>query len=219
MRIGVLGTGMVGAAIGGKLVALGHEVMMGSREAGNEKALAWAESAGAGASEGSFADAAGFGELVVNCTAGVHSLEALQAAGSANLAGKVLVDVANPLDFSAGMPPSLTVVNTDSLGEQLQRSFPDMRVVKALNTMNCEVMVDPGRVAGEHDVFLCGDDESAKHEVAELLASFGWPADRIRDLGGIRSARGTEMYLPLWLSLLGVLGTGDFNIAVVPATG
>ncbi len=217
MRIGVLGTGMVGAAIAGRLVALGHEVMMGSREAGNEKARAWAESNGADASEGSFADAAAFGELVVNCTAGAHSLEALQAAGSANMAGKLLIDVANPLDFSAGMPPTLTVANTDSLGEQIQRAFPDVRVVKALNTMNCEVMVDPRRVPGEHDVFLCGDDEGAKQQVAELLSSFGWPAGRIRDLGGIRSARGTEMYLPLWLSLLGTLGSGDFNIAVVRA--
>ena len=217
MRIGVLGTGIVGVAIAGKLVALGHEVMMGSREAGNEKARVWVESAGAGASEGSFADAAAFGELVVNCTAGAHSLEALQAAGSQNLAGKVLIDIANPLDFSAGMPPTLIVANTDSLGEQLQRTFPEARIVKALNTMSCEVMVDPGRIPGEHDVLLCGDDGDAKRQMADLLTSFGWPAERIRDLGGIRAARGTEMYLPLWLSLFGALGSGDFNIAVVCA--
>ena len=217
MRIGVLGTGIVGVAIAGKLVSLGHGVMMGSREAGNEKARVWVESAGAGASEGSFADAAAFGELVVNCTAGAHSLEALQAAGSQNLAGKVLIDIANPLDFSAGMPPTLIVANTDSLGEQLQRTFPEARIVKALNTMSCEVMVDPGRIPGEHDVLLCGDDGDAKRQMADLLTSFGWPAERIRDLGGIRAARGTEMYLPLWLSLFGALGSGDFNIAVVRA--
>jgi predicted dinucleotide-binding enzyme len=217
MKIGVLGTGMVGQAIAGKLVSLGHEVTMGAREAGNEKARAWAEGAGPAASEGSFADAAGFAELVVNCTAGAHSLDALDAAGGANLAGKVLLDVANPLDFSAGMPPTLTVANTDSLGEQIQRAHPETKVVKALNTMNCEVMVDPARVPGTHAVFLCGDDGDAKRQVTELLESFGWPPGRIVDLGGIGSARGTEMYLLLWLSLWGALGTGDFNIGVMRA--
>lgn len=217
MRIGVLGTGMVGSAIAGRLVELDHQGKMGSREAGNEKARAWAKDAGEGASEGSFADAAAFGELIVNCTSGAHSLEALAAAGHENVAGKVLIDVANPLDFSGGMPPTLTVANTDSLGEQIQRAFPDTKVVKALNTMNCDVMVDPAKVPGEHDVFISGNDEAAKSQVRELLKSFGWPAARIVDLGGIRSARSSEMYLPLWLSLWGVLGTGHFNIGVMRA--
>jgi 8-hydroxy-5-deazaflavin:NADPH oxidoreductase len=140
MKLAVLGTGIVGATIASKLVALGHEVRMGSRTTGNERAVAWAEEAGAGASEGTFADAATFGEVVFNCTAGTASLEALSAAGEENLAGKVLVDVANPLDFSQGMPPTLAVCNTDSLGEQIQRAFPDARVVKTLNTVNAEVM-------------------------------------------------------------------------------
>jgi predicted dinucleotide-binding enzyme len=217
MKIGVLGTGMVGNAVAGKLVELGHEVRMGSREAGNEKARAWADAAGERASEGTFADAAAHGELVVNCTAGEHSLEALEQAGTDNLAGKVLLDVANPLDFSGGMPPTLGVANTDSLGERIQRAFPEARVVKSLNTMNCQVMVEPTRVPGEHDVFVCGDDERAKSDVAALLRSFGWASERIVDLGGIRSARGMEMYLPLWLSLYGTLGSGDFNIAVIRA--
>ena len=130
MRIGVLGTGMVGHALAGKLVELGHEVTMGSRRAGNEKAVAWASAAGDTAREGSFADAAGFAEMVVNATAGTASLDALSAAGSGNLAGKVAVEVANPLDFSGGMPPILSVCNTDSLGEQIQRAFPEARVVK-----------------------------------------------------------------------------------------
>jgi hypothetical protein len=215
MRIGVLGTGMVGSTIGTKLVGLGHEVMMGSREAGGEKAQAWVEEAGPGASEGTFADAAAFGELVFNCTAGIHSLAALQAAGPTNLAGKVLVDVANPLDFSQGFPPSLAVSNTDSIGEQLQRALPETRVVKALNTMNCSVMVDPGAVPGDHAAFLCGEDAAAKAQVAALIGTFGWPPERILDLGGIRSARGMEMYLPLWLELMGALGTGTFNIGVL----
>jgi predicted dinucleotide-binding enzyme len=215
MKIGVFGTGMVGEAIGFRLVGLGHEVKMGSRQAGNEKAQAWADAAGAGASEGSFADAAAFGELLFNCTAGMHSIAVLESAGTENLADKVLVDVANALDSSAGMPPTLGVCNTDSLGEQIQRAFPETRVVKALNTMNAAVMVDPASVPGAHDVFVCGDDAEAKREVGELLQSFGWPADRVRDLGGIRAARGTEMYVALWLTLYGTIGNGAFNIAVV----
>lgn len=217
MRISVLGTGMVGQAIASKLVGLGHEVKMGSRQAGNEKAVAWAQAAGERAGEGSFADAAAFGELIVHCTAGTHSLAALGEAGVANLAGKVLIDIANPLDFSAGMPPTLAVCNTDSLGEQIQSTFPDTKVVKALNTMNCEVMVDPASLPGDHVVFVAGEDGGAKQRVSELLQSFGWPPHRIVDLGGIRAARGTEMYLPLWLSLYGAFGTGSFNIGVMHA--
>ncbi len=214
MRIGVLGTGMVGRTIGSKLAELGHEVRMGSRRAGNEAAVDWAAGAGDGASEGSFEDAAGFGELIFNCTAGGASLEALAMAGEANLHGKVLVDVANPLDFSGGMPPTLSICNDDSLGERIQAAFPETLVVKALNTMNCSVMVDPGRVPGEHIAFVCGENKSAKERVAGLLGEFGWPAKRIVDLGGIAAARGTEMYLPLWLALYGKLGTGEFNVAI-----
>jgi predicted dinucleotide-binding enzyme len=206
---------MVGMALATKLVELGHEVMMGSRTADNKQAAEWVAAALSGASQGTFADAAGFGELLVNCTAGASSLEALRSAGSESLGGKVLVDVANPLDFSRGMPPSLSVSNTDSLGEQIQRAFPDARVVKALNTMNCEVMVNPARVAGEHDVFVAGDDDAAKAIVRELLESFGWSSERVVDLGDITAARGTEMYVSLWLRLWGTLQTGDFNIKVV----
>ena len=216
MKIGVLGTGMVGEAIASRLVSLGHEVKMGSRQAGNEKAVAWAAEASEAASEGSFADAAAHGEIVFNCTAGSASLQALDAAGAENLAGKVLVDVANPLDFSAGMPPTLSVCNTDSLGESIQRQFPDARVVKALNTVNASVMVTPDRVPGDHALPICGDD-GAKPQVIELLAGFGWPQDRIVDLGDISGARGMEMYLPLWLGLMNSLGTASFNIALAVA--
>jgi 8-hydroxy-5-deazaflavin:NADPH oxidoreductase len=215
MNIGVLGTGMVGRAIATKLASLGHEIRMGSRKAGNEDAVAWVKEAGNGASEGTFADAAQFGELVINCTAGVASVDALTAAGADNLAGKVLVDVANALDLSKGRPPTLAFCNDDSLGERIQAAFPEARVVKTLNTMNCQVMVDPARVPGEHAVFLSGDDDSAKREVAALLGNFGWPEERIIDLGGISTARGPEMYLPLWLSLYGRLQSGDFNIGVM----
>jgi len=206
---------MVGNAIASRLVGLGHEVQMGSREAGNEKAREWVLGAGPNASEGTFADAAAFGELVFNCTAGEHSVAALEMAGAANLAGKVLVDVANVLDFSGGRPPAVGVGAKDSLGEQIQRAFPDAKVVKALNTMNCNVMVDPTKVPGEHDVFVCGEDGDAKAQVAAVLREFGWPAEHIVDLGGISAARGTELYIALWLNLWGVVGSGEFNIALV----
>ena len=171
MRIGVIGTGSVGKTIGTKLVELGHEVTMGSRSATNEQAAEWAASAGAGASHGTFADAAAAGELVFNCTAGMVSLEALGAAGEENLSGKVLVDVSNALDFSKGRPPTLSVCNDDSVGEQIQRAFPEAKVVKALNTMNAGVMVAPASIPGEHDVFVCGNDDGAKAQVSELLES------------------------------------------------
>jgi 8-hydroxy-5-deazaflavin:NADPH oxidoreductase len=214
VRISVIGTGTVGKTIGTKLVELGHDVTMGSRSATNESAAEWVALAGARASQGTFADAAAFGELVFNCTAGTVSLEALSAAGDENLAGKVLVDVSNPLDFSKGRPPTLSVCNDDSVGEQIQRAFPEARVVKALNTMNAGVMVDPASIPGEHDVFMCGNDDGAKAQVSELLQSFGWPAERIIDLGDITAARGPEMYLPLWLRLMGAVGP-QFNIKVV----
>jgi predicted dinucleotide-binding enzyme len=215
VRFGVLGTGMVGNTIAGKLASLGHDVTMGSRSADNEDAAAWAESAGERASHGTFADAASGSDVIFNCTAGSASLEALLAAGEENLSGKLLVDMANPLDFSRGMPPSLSVMGTDSLAEQIQRAFPDARVVKTLNTVNCKVMVDPGRVPGDHDVFVCGNDDAAKTEVRELLESFGWPPGSVLDLGDISAARGTEAYLLLWLRLMGMAGGADFNIKVV----
>src|SRR5262245_12314565 len=214
MRFGVLGTGMVGNAIATKLVQLGHEVTMGSRTAGNERAQTWAQTVGRDGAAGTFADAAEFGELIVSCIAGVHTVEALEASRRRNLEGKVVVDVANPLDFSNGMPPTLSVCNTDSLGEQIQRVFPECRVVKALNTMNCTVMVDPASVPGNHNAFLCGSYEEAKQDVTRLLESFGWPRPRIVDLGDIAASRGMEMYVALWLRFYGSVGGPHFNIAL-----
>jgi 8-hydroxy-5-deazaflavin:NADPH oxidoreductase len=214
MKFGVLGSGMVGSTIATKLVSLGHEVRMGSRDAKNEKGRVWVASAGRGASQGTFADAAAFGEVVFNCTAGMASIDALKSAGAAALAGKVLVDVANPLDFSKGMPPTLSVSNSDSLGETIQRTFPDAKVVKALNTVNASVMVNPGRVPGEHDLFVAGNDAGAKAQVVRLLKEeFGWK--NVNDLGDITAARATESYLHLWLRLYGALQTPDFNLHVV----
>jgi predicted dinucleotide-binding enzyme len=200
MRIGVLGTGVVGTTIAGKLRELGHDVVIGSRTAGEDAVP--------------FADAAAHGELVFNCTNGNASLEALNAAGAENLAGKVLVDVANALDFSHGRPPLVGVSTGDSVGEQIQRAFPETKVVKALNTVNANVMIDPSIVPGEHNLFISGNDEQAKAQVAELLQTFGWPAERILDLGDITGARGQEMYVALWLRLVGVAGGASFNIRV-----
>jgi 8-hydroxy-5-deazaflavin:NADPH oxidoreductase len=199
MRIGVLGTGMVGRAIAGKLAELGHDVRVGSRTAGDDSVT--------------FADAAAHGELVFNCANGAASLDALTAAGADNLDGKVLIDVANPLDFSGG-GPALFTTSTESLGERIQAAFPGARVVKSLNTINCNLMVDPASVPGDHVVFVAGNDDDAKARARELLGEFGWPDERVIDLGDITAARGTEHYLMLWLRLMGVAGGPNFNISV-----
>jgi 8-hydroxy-5-deazaflavin:NADPH oxidoreductase len=213
MRIGILGTGVVGKTLGTKLVKLGHDVRMGSRSAGGENAKSWKNAAGGKSSEGTFADAAAHGEMVFNCTSGMVSLEVLKAAGAKNLEGKVLVDVANPLDFSKGMPPTLSVCNTDSLGEQIQRAFPAARVVKALNTVTASAMVDPSSIAGVHDVFVCGNDADAKAKVVDLLKNgFGWK--EVVDLGDITGARSQEMILPLWLRLFMKFQSPNVNIHV-----
>lgn len=216
MKIGIIGTGMVGSAIGNKLVALGHEVKMGSRTANNEKAVAWAKGAGAKASQGTFADAAGFAEqLVFNCTNGMGSIEALKGAGAQNLKGKILIDISNPLDFSKGMPPTLFSGNTDSLGEQAQAALPDTKVVKTLNTVTASIMVDAGKIGGgDHQLFVCGNDAAAKSTVGEFLKTqFGWK--NILDLGDISQSRGTESFLALWIRMYGALKTAEFNIKIV----
>lgn len=213
MRIGVLGTGGVGQTLGSRLVERGHEVRLGARSAANEKAADWARRAGGRASHGTFAETARFAEVVLNCTAGTGSLEAIEAAGAANLAGKILIDVANPLDFSRGMPPTLTVCNTNSLAEQIQRALPATRVVKALNTVNAAVMADPASVPGDHDLFICGNDPDARRAVADWLREwFGWRI--IHDLGDISAARGMEMILPIWIRLMQSLGTPHFNFHI-----
>jgi predicted dinucleotide-binding enzyme len=225
MRFGILGTGIVGKTIATRLAGLGHEVMVGTRDPqetmsrtepdryGNPPFNAWQEEHRE-VSLGTFAEAAAHSETVVNATAGASSLEALEQAGEENLNGKVLIDIANPLDFSRGMPPTLLVSNTDSLGEQIQRRFPEVKVVKTLNTMNAYVMVDPAQLAGaDHTVFVCGDDAEAKTKVSELLRSFGWID--IIDVGDITTARGTEMMLPVWVRLFGVLQKPIYNFKIV----
>jgi len=226
MRIGVLGTGMVGKAVAARLAGLDHEVLVGTRDPavtlareepdryGNPPFRGWLEQH-PDVKLGSFADAAVHGELLVNATAGEASLDALRLAGEANLAGKVLVDIANALDYSQGMPPTPLVGTADSLGERIQRAFPAARVVKALNTMSAPLMVDPAQLAGgDHSVFVCGDDPDAKALVTGLLTDgFGWRD--VIDLGDITTARGPESLLPLWLRLWGTLQAPMFNFKVV----
>ena len=215
MKVGILGTGMVGNSIGSKLVQLGHEVKMGSRTSDNIKATKWVKNNGTTASQGTFADATSFGEIIFNCTGGGVSLDVLKMAGNENLRGKILVDIANPLDFSKGMPPSLfpDLCNTTSVGEEIQKTFPDVKVVKTLNTVNCLIMVNPSMLSGDHDMFICGNNEEAKSNVKDILTSFGWVS--IFDLGNISGARGMEMILPLWVRLYGTFQSPNFNFKVV----
>jgi predicted dinucleotide-binding enzyme len=225
VRFGILGTGVVGKTIASRLAGLEHEVMVGTRDPaetlsrnepdayGNPSFSAWQEEHPE-VRLGTFAEAAAHGATVVNATAGAVSLEALEQAGEANLNGKILIDVANPLDFSKGMPPTLSVSNTDSLGEQIQRRFPEAKVVKTLHTMNAQLMVDPAQLGGgDHTVFVGGDDAEAKATVKDLLRSFGW--SDIVDLGVITTARGTEMMLPVWVRLFGALQKPLFNFKLV----
>lgn len=212
-KIGILGTGMVGRAVGTRLVGLGHDVFMGARQPGNTVAAKWAQAAAGRA--GTFEEAAAHGEVLVNATAGAGSLAAMRQAGAAGLDGKVVLDTSNPLDFVNGFPPSLNPVNTDSLGEQLQVAFPRARFVKTLNTVIASVMVDPGALPEPHDVFVAGEDEDAKEVARGLLVELGWQREHIIDLGGIRASRGTEMYMALWLAMDSAFQSGDFNIRVV----
>lgn len=226
MKIGVLGTGMVGQTIAAKLAERGHEVMIGTRDPAATLARSephpygfppfseW-HKAHPQVTLGDLATAAAHGEMLVNATNGFGSLPALNQAGAANLGDKILIDISNPLDFSQGMPPSLTVCNTDSLAEQIQRAFPRVKVVKTLNTLTAALMVNPGQLAGgDHHIFVSGSDAEAKAQVTELLKrDFGWK--HVIDLGDITTARGVEMLLPIWVRLMGALQTPMFNFKIV----
>jgi predicted dinucleotide-binding enzyme len=224
MKIGVLGSGRVGQQLGAALARAGHNVMLGTRtpddlerdRGTNAVSLGeWQRGAGDNARVGTFAETAAHGDVVINATSGDASIAALRAAGAGNLAGKIVIDVANPLDFSKGMPPTLTICNDDSLGEQIQAEFPDAKVVKTLNTTNLSVMTDPARLGdGDHTLFVCGNDADAKAQVTRYVKEwFGWKD--VMDLGDITTARGTEMYLPIYIRIMMSLGTPVFNIKVV----
>lgn len=227
MKIGIMGTGIVAQTLGAKIMKKGHDVMFGTRDVartlqrsepdpmGNPPFAQWLQKHSRAKLE-SFRDAAGFGEVIINATAGVASLAALNQAGEENLKGKILMDVANPLDLSQGLPPTFTVCNSDSLGEQIQKAFPETKVVKTLNTVNCRLMVNPALIPGDHHIFVSGNDEEAKRQVSDYLSNwFGWKKKNIIDLGDITTSRGTEMALALWIRLVNVLQTPILNYHIV----
>lgn len=229
MRIAIIGTGTVGQTFASKLIILGHDVMMGTRNVseklsstardgyGNPPFNEW-HAENKGVNLGTFAEAASFGEIILNVTQGGKSINALKLADTKNLSGKILVDIANPLDFSQGMPPCLIpeLSNTNSLGEEIQKIFPDAKVVKTLNTMWCGLMVNPAMIGGgDHTNYICGNDTDAKNQVKSLLNEFGWRSENIIDLGDISSSRGTEAVLPIWLRIWGATQNGAFNFKIV----
>lgn len=227
MKTAVFGTGIVGQVIASRLADLGHSVVIGTRSPdetlsrmskdgnGNPPFREWYEQHKSRINLSTYAEAASASDLIINCTKGQSTIAALQTAGSPNLEGKILIDVANPLDFSKGVPPTLSPGNTDSLGELIQRTFPEVKVVKTLNTMNCYLMVNPALLQEDHSVFISGNDAAAKDTVKNLLETFGWKAHNIIDLGDISSARGTEQLLPIWIRLYGMLNSPMFNFKVV----
>jgi hypothetical protein len=228
-KIAIIGTGTVGQTYASKLITLGYDVMMGTRNVaeklasttkdgyGNPPFGEWYASNKA-VKLGTFAEAAAFGEIVINVTQGANSINALKLADAKNLSGKIIIDVANPLDFSKGMPPTLVpeLSNTNSLGEEIQKTFPGASVVKALNTMWCGLMVNPNMIGGgDHTSFICGNDADSKFTVKSLMNEFGWKDENIIDLGDISAARGTEAVLPVWLRIWGATQNGAFNFKIV----
>jgi predicted dinucleotide-binding enzyme len=216
MKIGMLGTGMVGETLGTKFVQLGHQVKMGSRSANNESAAKRAAKNGANASTGTFADAADFGEMNFLCLKGDVELDVVRSVGANPFGCKIVVDVSNPLDFSHGMPPSLSICNTNSLGEEVQKALPSAKVIKTLNTVNCEIMIEPGKAGEQPSMMICGNDAEAKTKVTAILKTLGWID--IIDLGDIKKSRATEMLLPAWLSLMQTFGNPYFGFKVVRAS-
>jgi hypothetical protein len=229
MKIALIGTGIVGRTLASKLLEVGHEVMMGTRNVQNKLASTEKDSYGnppfsewlrtnSKVKLGSFAEAAAEGELIINATHGSSSVSALILAGTKNLEGKILIDIANPLDFSKGVPPGLLpgLNNTNSLGEEIQKTFPGAMVIKTLNTMWCGLMINPDLVGnGDHMNFISGNSAEAKNSVKKLLYQFGWLEKNIIDIGDITGARATESMLPIWLRLMGVLKGGVFNFKIV----
>ncbi len=221
MKIGIIGTGSVGQTFAPRLIELGHEVMMGTRNVEAKKADAafsrWHESNKI-VRLGTFAEAAAFGEIVLNVTHGGSSIQALKLAEEKNLSGKIIIDIANPLDASNGMPPVLIkeLSNTNSLGEEIQKTFPDAKVVKTMNTMWAGIMVNPKMIDnGNHTAFICGNNDGAKATVKALMNEFGWENSSILDIGDISASRGTEAILPVWLRIWGARQNAAFNFMVV----
>jgi hypothetical protein len=219
MNIGVLGTGSVGETIASALISKGHSVMMGSRSSTGEKAAKWVKGHKKGASQGSFNEAAAFGEIVFICLNGEFAISAIRTIDDGMVDRKIVVDVTNPLDFSSGMPPTILegLGNSNSLGEEIQKELPHAFVVKALNTVNYKLMVDARKVnKGDHHLFLCGNDLQAKNQLKHFLVDqFHWKPDHLIDLGDITKSRAIEAILPFWVTVWQALGTPLFNFKIV----
>jgi 8-hydroxy-5-deazaflavin:NADPH oxidoreductase len=221
MKIAILGTGNVGQTYASKFIELGHEVMIGTRNPDDtrkkEKFTEW-HTTNSKVQLATFADTVAFGEIIVNALQGTATIDVVKSISLSLFDNKILMDVSNPLDSSKGFPPTLLegLNNTNSLAEEIQKALPNAKIVKALSTMWCGIMVNPKMIAnGDHNAFIAGNDLEAKTRVKELMASFGWITNNILDLGDITKARGVEMYLPLWLSIYGATNNGAFNIKIV----
>lgn len=222
MKIGIIGTGVVAQTLGSKLLGQGHDVALGTRDPNklDDKKMfgatlrEWKSQTENRGKVVTFKEAAAHGELLVNATSGIVSVEALKLAAADQVGAKVLLDVANELDFSKGMPPAVLASQERCLAEKIQAAFPNLKVVKSLNTVNAFVMVDPRAVGGgEHTVFVSGNDGEAKAKVTTLLKAFGWTD--VLDLGDLSTARGPEMYMAMWIRLWGATGSGQVNVKVV----
>ena len=208
MRIGILGSGRVGQALGVGFAGLEHEVMIASRNPRQEKVKLWLEQTGRGTSAGTFAEVARFAELAVLATSWDGTESAIRLAGPQNLAGKIVIDVINPLDYSTGGPPQLAIGHTNSAGEEIQRRLADSFVVKAFNAVGLEHMVNPQFPGGPPDMFICGNDAQAKQTVTDILHDFGWS---VVDLGGIELSRYLEPLAMIWI--VQTVNTGNRNHA------
>jgi hypothetical protein len=213
MKVGILGSGVVGQALGRGFAGRGHDVKIGSRTPDSDKLKEWSKNAGPKASTGTLAEAAAFGEILVIATMGTATEHVIDLASPRNFSGKLVVDATNPLDFSQGMPPGLFVGLTDSLGERIQRKLPDAKIVKCFNTVSNVQMVDPKFPGEPPEMLICGNDAEAKKRVTEILKLLGWPA--ALDVGGIEGARWLEALVPLWVRAGATLNTWMHAFKVV----
>jgi predicted dinucleotide-binding enzyme len=212
-RVGVLGTGEVGRRLATGFRSRGHDVMIGSRDPGKAELTEWLSADGAGIESGTFAEAAEHGELLVVAVLGNAAEEAIAAAGPDRFSGKVVIDATNPLDFSRGFPPKLSITGEDSLGERIQRALPNAKVVKAFNTIGNAYFVDPSFSEGQPTMLIAGDDEGAKRTVHDALADFGW-SDTV-DIGGIEGARELEAICIAWVKIGGARGAWDHGFKLL----
>ena len=213
MRVGVLGTGEVARRLAGGFRSRGHDVMIGSRDPAKPELREWLSGEGAGVEAGTFAQTAAHGELLVLAVLGNAAEEAIAQAGPENFGGKVVIDAMNPLDFSGGFPPKLSISGEDSLGERVQRALPDARVVKAFNTIGSPYFVDPSFSQGRPTMLIAGNDEDAKRTVTDVLADFGW-TDTV-DIGGIAGSRELEAICIVWVKIGGARGAWDHGFSLL----